>query len=138
MSAIATGAAGHIAPVAREDRAPRGRALVVAAAIAVLFLAIAGQLVRLSLVSQGEMRIAMAEPIGRVFSRPDIVDRRGRLLATDVGTPSLYADPALILDLDEVVEKLVGLLPDLDAAELRRLLGDRARRFAWEIGRAHV
>lgn len=102
-----------------------------AAAIAILFLAIAGQLVRLSLVSQGEMQIAMAEPIGRVFSRPDIVDRRGRLIATDVGTPSLYVDPALVLDRDEVVEKLLAVLPDLDAGDLRRLLDDRARRFAW-------
>ena len=45
-------------------------------------------------VSETGIRIAMAEPIGRVFSRPDIVDRRGRLIATDVGMPSLYVDPA--------------------------------------------
>jgi len=73
----------------------------------------------------------MAEPIGRVFSRPDIVDRRGRLVATDVGTPSLYVDPALVLDRDEVVEKLIAVLPDLDAGDLRRMLDDRSRRFAW-------
>ncbi len=123
--------AGRVSAAAREAPALRGRGFVVAAGIAALFLCIAAQLVRLSLATQGEIRLAMAEPIARVFSRPDIVDRRGRLVATDVGTPSLYADPALMLDRDEVVEKLLAIFPDLDAADLRRTLDDRTRRFAW-------
>ena len=120
-----------VSATAGEGPVSHARACIMLATIAMLFLGIAGQLVRLSLVSQGEMRIAMAEPIGRVFSRPDIVDRRGRLVATDVGTPSLYVDPALVLDRDEVVEKLIAVLPDLDMSDLRRLLDDRSRRFAW-------
>jgi cell division protein FtsI (penicillin-binding protein 3) len=122
-----------------DDPAPRQasrfglqvRAFFVAAAVVVMFLAITMQLVRLSLVNRGEIRIASAEPIGRVFSRPEIVDRRGNLIATDVGVSSLYADPALIIDLDEAIEKVMRVLPDLDAADLRKALGDRNRRFAW-------
>jgi cell division protein FtsI (penicillin-binding protein 3) len=107
------------------------RGLFVAVVVGALFLGVAAQLVRLSLVARNEMRVASAEPIGRVFARPDILDRGGRLVATDVAVPSLYADPAMILDLDEVVEKLARTFPDLDAVELRKSLGDRTRRFAW-------
>ena len=107
------------------------RGLVVGIAVAGLFAAVGAQLVRLSMVERPEIRVASAEPIGRVFARPDILDRGGRLVATDVAVPSLYADPALIIDLDEVIEKLTRTFSDLDAAELRKALGDRTRRFAW-------
>jgi cell division protein FtsI (penicillin-binding protein 3) len=96
-----------------------------------LFAAVAGQLVRLSIRSANTPRVAMSEPITRTFARPDIVDRNGRLLATDLEAPSLYADPALILDVDEATEKLAAILPELDAAELRRQLADTSRRFVW-------
>jgi cell division protein FtsI (penicillin-binding protein 3) len=107
------------------------RGLFVGVAVAGLFAAVGVQLVRLSMVERPEIRVASAEPIGRVFARPDILDRGGRLVATDVAVPSLYADPALLIDLDEVIEKLTRTFPDLDAAELRKALGDRNRRFAW-------
>jgi cell division protein FtsI (penicillin-binding protein 3) len=64
-------------------------------------------------------------------ARPDVIDRNGRLLATDLEGHSLYADPALILDRDEVIERLVETLRDLDTVALKRQLGDRSRRFVW-------
>ncbi len=109
----------------------RVRGGIISIVIAGLFFVIAGQLIRLSVVSNGDLRISLAEPIGRVFARPDIVDRNGRLIATDVGVSSLYADPALIIDLDQTIEMLCGLFADLDEAELRRALQDKTRRFAW-------
>ena len=109
----------------------RQRTLLALAGVLICFAAIAGQLVRLALKSGPEIRTNLAEPIGRSWSRPDIVDRQGRLLATDVAVHSLYADPHLLLDLDEVIEKLTGALPGLDGGELRKALGDRGRRFAW-------
>jgi cell division protein FtsI (penicillin-binding protein 3) len=96
-----------------------------------LFTAVAAQLVRLSLKNLNAPRSAMSEPITRTYARPDIVDRHGRLLATDLEAPSLYADPALILDVDEATEKLAAILPELDQAELRRQLADTTRRFVW-------
>jgi cell division protein FtsI (penicillin-binding protein 3) len=59
------------------------------------------------------------------------LDRHGNLLATDIAVDSLYADPALILDLDEAVEKLSSVLAGADTGELRKLLGDKGRRFVW-------
>ncbi|MGE0767738.1 MAG: peptidoglycan D,D-transpeptidase FtsI family protein [Hyphomicrobiaceae bacterium] len=109
----------------------RLRMLAVAAALAVATMAIAGQLLRLGMAGFGEARTSSAEPIGRSYSRPDIVDRDGRIIATDVAANSLFADPALILDRDEVAEKLARTLPGLDPAELRAQLADRTRRFVW-------
>jgi cell division protein FtsI (penicillin-binding protein 3) len=107
------------------------RIMLVALALALVFLGIAGQLIRLALPTRGEIRTSMAEPVARNFSRPDIVDRRGRLIATDVAAPSLYADPALVVDLDDMVERLVATLPGLNEADLRKSLADRQKRFQW-------
>jgi len=115
----------------RTSREGRRRGLVVAGMLAAAQLAVAGQLVRLALQGQGDPQAAMNEPITRTFTRPDIVDRNGRLLATDVESHSLYADPAVVLDRDEVAEKLAQVLPDLDPGELRKGLEDRTRRFVW-------
>ena len=125
-------------PRARRDVARglvRRRALLTLAAALSCYAVLGGQLLRLALRSAPEIRASMAEPLAGSWSRPDIVDRNGRLLASDVAVNSLYADPHLILDLDEVLEKLVTVLPGLDAADLRKELGDRSRRFAW-IARA--
>ena len=47
-------------------------------------------------------------------SRPDIVDRNGEVLATDIKTSSLFAEPRRIVDADEAIEKLATVIPDLD------------------------
>src|SRR5207237_862167 len=63
-------------------------------------------------------------------ARPDILDRNGEILATDVRTPSLFGEPHRIIDVDEAVELLTAVMPDLDPVELRERLSSR-RRFAW-------
>ena len=119
----------------RSGPAPRHRAPLVNGVLiggATLAFVIVGlQVLSLGLVHRTQMSMSVAEPISTSFSRPDIVDRNGRLLATDVEAPSLFADPSIILDRDEVVEKLVTVLPDLDQNDLRAALSDRARRFVW-------
>ena len=47
-------------------------------------------------------------------SRPDIIDRNGELLATDIKTFSLFAEPRRIVDADEAIQKLLTVLPDID------------------------
>jgi cell division protein FtsI (penicillin-binding protein 3) len=92
---------------------------------------VAAQLIRLASAPRSEPRVSIAEPVGRTFGRPDIIDRNGNLLATDVAASSLYADPAVVLDLDETAERLAMALPDLDPLETRRSLADRTKRFVW-------
>src|SRR5687768_1323630 len=64
-------------------------------------------------------------------ARPDILDRNGEILATDVRMPSLFGEPHRIIDVDEAVELLTAVIPDLDAREVRDRLGNRKRGFAW-------
>jgi cell division protein FtsI (penicillin-binding protein 3) len=62
--------------------------------------------------------------------RPDIVDRNGVVLATDLAIPSLYADPSKILDSDEAIELLTATMPELKPRELRQKLARRSA-FTW-------
>ncbi|MFA5955160.1 peptidoglycan D,D-transpeptidase FtsI family protein [Hyphomicrobium sp.] len=102
---------------------------------AVLFAAFAGvaaQLLLLTVPRHTDITLAVSEPVSATsFSRPDIVDRNGRLLATDLEAPSIFADPGLVIDRDEVVEKLSTVLPDLNGEQLLRDLADKSRRFMW-------
>ena len=109
----------------------RRRTLATICCVLLAFATIAGQLVRLALKAGPEIKTMLAEPLTSSWSRPDIVDRNGRLIATDIAVHSLYADPQQILDLDEVIEKLSPVLTGLDWAEMRRTLADKSRRFAW-------
>jgi cell division protein FtsI (penicillin-binding protein 3) len=63
-------------------------------------------------------------------ARPDILGRNGEILATDVKAPSLFGEPRKIIDVDEAVELLTAVLPDLDATELRERLSSR-KGFVW-------
>ncbi|WP_018262896.1 peptidoglycan D,D-transpeptidase FtsI family protein [Methylobacterium sp. WSM2598] len=65
--------------------------------------------------------------------RPDIVDRNGEILATDIRTVSAFAEPGNIVDKDEAVELLTAVLPDLNAAELRAKLTPKRKGagFVW-------
>jgi cell division protein FtsI (penicillin-binding protein 3) len=105
---------------------------MIALAVALAFAAVAAQVLRLALLSGSTgPRANLAEPLVRAFARPDIVDRKGRLLASDLATHSLFADPAQIIDVDETSELIASVLTDLDRAELRSSLADRSRRFIW-------
>jgi cell division protein FtsI (penicillin-binding protein 3) len=63
-------------------------------------------------------------------ARPDILDRNGEVLATDVKVMSVFAEPRRIIDKDEATELLTAVLPDLNARELRDRLGSR-KGFVW-------
>ena len=126
--ATARGSHGALGDTAASGRL---RAILTTLLMAAAFMAVAGQLVRLALSSQFVASSSLTETIAESFARPDIVDRQGRLLATDVEAQSLFADPARILDRDEVVEKLAVIFPDINQVELRKDLSDRNRRFVW-------
>jgi len=63
-------------------------------------------------------------------ARADIVDRRGRILATNLVTHSLYAQPPMMVDPERAARELVKIFPDL---EEERLLGwfTGDRKFLW-------
>ena len=63
-------------------------------------------------------------------TRPPILDRNGLEMAVDIRVPSLFAEPRRIIDVEEAVQKLRTVLPDLKEDWLRnRLTGDKG--FVW-------
>lgn len=95
-----------------------------------LFLAIAGRLVMLGAFPNDQVGLRRATATATSAARPDITDRNGIQLATDVRTVSVFAEPRKILDKDEATELLTAVLPDLNAKELRDKLGTK-RGFIW-------
>lgn len=114
------------------DRAAKARTRVglAIAGFALLYAIIAARLVMFGIMSDSRSapRAGMGDAVAT--ARPDILDRNGEILATDVRVPSLYAEPRRIIDLDEAVELLTADLPDLNAAELRERLSSK-RGFVW-------
>ena len=95
-----------------------------------LFTVIGGRLIMLATSSEPVETIQRAASSEISAARPDIVDRNGHTLATDVKTVSVFAEPRNIIDKDEAVELLTAVLPDLDARELREKLGTK-KGFVW-------
>jgi cell division protein FtsI (penicillin-binding protein 3) len=114
------------------DRAAKSKARVGLAIVmfSIGYLVIASKLVLFAAVPNSHLvrRAAAADAVAT--ARPDFLDRNGEILATDVRTPSLFAEPHRIIDVDEAVELLTAVMPDLDAAEVRERLSSK-RRFVW-------
>lgn len=111
--------------------AGQNRIRLIAVGFCCAFLTISAQLANLTLVKgKGGEDVARNLPEQRL-PRPDIIDRNGVILATDVAVASLYADPRKIIDVDEAVESLTATVPDLDAKALRTKLTQPGRAFVW-------
>ncbi|MBZ9732563.1 penicillin-binding protein 2 [Mesorhizobium sp. CA18] len=92
-----------------------------------IYSTIAGRLVYLGLQNPD----LSGGPENRVTaSRPDIVDRNGEVLATDIKTASLFAEPRRIVDADEAIERLSTVLPEIDYEQTYRKLKSGAG-FVW-------
>jgi cell division protein FtsI (penicillin-binding protein 3) len=114
----------------RHGRESRARIGLIVLGFAVLYVAIAARLVLLGLASDSHLARRGVTTDAIASSRPDILDRNGRIIATDVKAPSLYGEPRRIVDKDEAVELISAVLPDLDAHELRERLRLK-RGFVW-------
>lgn len=101
---------------------------------ALAFVMIGGRLVSLGFADSGPGPTG-AYDISTTIHRPDVLDRNGQLLATDIRGATLYADPKRILDADEVVDGVASVLPDINKARLRKQLAGRGRfvRIAREL-----
>jgi hypothetical protein len=124
--------------VRRFDRSlrPNG-ARVARARIGLLILGFAGvysviamRLVQLGVEPDAYLTKRAAAADSTATSRPNILDRSGRLLATDIKTFSLFGDPRRVIDVDEATELVTGVLPDLDSKEVRDRLASK-RGFVW-------
>ncbi|TMJ29362.1 MAG: penicillin-binding protein 2 [Alphaproteobacteria bacterium] len=114
------------------DRAVKTRARIglTILVFALGYSVIAARLVMFATVAEGHAgrRATLADAVGT--ARPEILDRNGEILATDVRSPSLFGEPHRIIDVDEASELLTAAMTDIDAAELRERLASK-RRFVW-------
>jgi cell division protein FtsI (penicillin-binding protein 3) len=113
------------------DRETKSRARVglVILAFACVYTVVSGRLVYLAVSADGQHARRTGGDIVAT-ARPDILDRNGEILATDVRMPSLFGEPRRIIDVDEAVELLTATIPDLNANELRERLSSK-KGFVW-------
>ncbi|MBV8917638.1 peptidoglycan D,D-transpeptidase FtsI family protein [Bradyrhizobium sp.] len=115
------------------DRAAKARARVGFAilAFAAIYSVIGGRLVMFAIGADGHSSARRAAAQDAIATaRPDIIDRNGEVLATDVKAPSLFGEPRRIIDKDEAIELLTATLPDLDIGEVRDRLTSK-KGFVW-------
>src|SRR5260370_40489743 len=100
------------------DRAAKTRARIALTVLvfALGYAVIAMKLVMFATAPEGHAsRRAIAQD-AVAAARPDIPDRNGEILATDVHTPSLFAAPHRFIDVDEASELLTAGTTDIVVA----------------------
>jgi len=109
---------------ARALEVSRTRLLVTGSVLLIAFIAISVQLIDVTLLQEArEPRVARAPRAQEMrMDRADIVDRNGVLLATNLTTASLHANPRKVIDADAAARQLVTALPSLREAEIARIL----------------
>lgn len=106
-----------------------GRLLVLSVVFLSLFSVVGARMAMLSFSEAQEPRATVSGSM-ITSQRADIVDRRGRILATNLETYSLYAQPHHMIDKAHVARELVKVFPDLDEEKLfKRFSGNR--KFMW-------
>ncbi|MDM9625899.1 penicillin-binding protein 2 [Rhizobium sp. S152] len=108
----------------------RSRLGVLAALFVLGYCIICGKLVYYGIHARDETASIPPGP-SMLASRPDILDRNGQLLATDIRTVSMFAEPIKVVDADDAVEKLASIFPDLDRRSTYQKLTNKRSHFAW-------
>ncbi|MDO9127419.1 MAG: penicillin-binding protein 2, partial [Parvibaculum sp.] len=113
-----------------NGRTPSQRRIFLALTIfAACFTLIGARLVGLAIVGSGAEGIIVAAGPTQVH-RPDIVDRNGEVMATDIATASLFADGRYVIDPAETARQLVSVLPDLNVTDVTAKLAS-GKAFIW-------
>lgn len=119
----------HEATRDRDRNRAEGRLLVVGVFFLCAFLLVGGRMGTLASSEVAEPRAAVAGA-SIIAQRADITDRNGRILATNLTTHALYAQPPLMVDKPRAARELARIFPDLDEARLlEQFTGER--KFLW-------
>lgn len=113
----------------RARRRAEGRLLVLAVMFFAAFGVVGGRMAVLASSEPAEPRTSVAGSQIQA-QRADIVDREGRILATNFDTHSLYAQPQQMVDPEQAAEKLAEIFPDLKRDELLADFTGK-RKFLW-------
>jgi cell division protein FtsI (penicillin-binding protein 3) len=113
-----------------RDKKAKARLGLAILAFSLVYLIIAGRLLLYGIAPESHVARRAVNSDAVATARPDILDRNGNVLATDVLTPSLFAEPRRIIDADEASELLVAVMPDLANTDYRERLASK-RGFVW-------
>lgn len=106
-----------------------GRLLVLGVLFLIAFVSVGSRMGVMAATEPSEPRSAVAGN-SILDGRSDIVDRNGRILATNLVTHSLYAQPPIMVDKEYAAKKLVEIFPDLNEEKLlKQFTGNR--KFLW-------
>jgi cell division protein FtsI (penicillin-binding protein 3) len=119
----------HEAMRDRSRAKAEGRLLLLGLAFLMGFGAVGARMGMLAAAEPTEPRTGAVGP-AIAAQRADITDRQGRILATNLVTHALYAQPRLMVDPVGAAEKLALIFPDLDAGELKRDFTGK-KKFLW-------
>ncbi len=129
---ITFGPGGRVRPPARatgQAKLARARIMMLAGGLVICYAAIFARLTYFDMEPKTDTSAIPPDHVSA--ARPDIVDRNGELLATDIRTVSMFAEPNRVVDPDEAVEKIASIFPDIDRKSLYKKLADRRSHFAW-------
>ncbi len=106
------------------------RLVLVLGVFAFCFSLLSVRLINLSMLGGVSGHGNVVTAVKDVPARPDIFDRNGEMMATDITVASLYADARKIIDVDEAADEIGAIFPGVNAVALRhKLASDRA--FVW-------
>ncbi|TCO69206.1 peptidoglycan D,D-transpeptidase FtsI family protein [Rhodovulum euryhalinum] len=111
-----------------RDRA-EGRLLMLGVMFFAAFLVVGVRMGSLAASDPSEPRAA-TPGAAIVAQRADITDRNGNILATNLATHALYAQPPNMIEPGRVARELAAIFPDLDEADLLKDFTGK-RKFLW-------
>jgi cell division protein FtsI (penicillin-binding protein 3) len=94
------------------------------------FCAVGGKMAMLASSSADEVRqYNVGSKI--INQRANIVDRKGNILATNMSTQALYAQPPLMINPKKAADDLLRIFPDLNHERVTRNFTSGKRKFVW-------
>ncbi len=112
------------------------RAVLAVVFICIVFIGILWRLINIMVISSDKNTNSIHNR-DQIIKKADIIDRNGELLATSITTSSCFADPSVVIDLNETIKKLSRIpgMPKID--KIRHKLKDRNKHFVWLMRHVH-
>lgn len=109
------------------DNTTNVRLIIVIFVFFVFFIALGFRVTKLSLSGYKKSAIVYNQSL----TRKEIVDRNGNILAVNIPSASLFANPIKVIDAQNALEKLAAIIPDLDTKKLSGQLSSSNKSFVW-------